>query len=389
MNSKKVKIVFIERIFPHYRKAVYDIIYSHKYFLFFHTLDKKSAIKQVSAQYSIMVKSWHYSSKESGVFMFTFWKLLSIKPKIVIHEFSAGILSIPLVLLLCRLLRIRFIFWGHMYDRSKGFSPPKKLLDKYRLWLWRQADSLITYSHAERQLLINYKIHPEKIFVAFNTVDTNAFLKIRRQLEEVGRSELKKHLNFKHEFNFTFIGRLYEEKKPELLLELMLSLKNKGFENVAIHYVGHGEMYSYLKKRSKEIGLDDNVFFHGAIYDEVETGKILFCSDLMIMPGCVGLSVNHAFCFNCPVVTYRQVNGIPAHGPEIEYVIDGKTGFQIADQSIESLTDVVTNYIKSFDLRKFMGMEIKNFIEKECSAEQMAAGVLEAIDFNSRRLIKG
>lgn len=385
MNSKRVNIVFIERIFPLYRKAVYDIIQRHKNFLFFHTVDKRSAIKQTNAQYSVVIKSWHYSQKESGVFLLALRRLLSVRPKIVVHEFSAGILSKPLLLLLCRLMKIRLIFWGHMYDRSKGFNPRKRLLDKYRLWLWQRADSLITYTHAEKQLLVDHKIQPEKVFVAFNTVDTNSFLKVRGQLEGIGKSKLKDSLNFKHEFNLTFIGRMYEEKKPELLLELLTSLKEKGLENVAIHYVGDGDMNSSLKTRARELGLDSNVFFHGPIYDEVETGKILFCSDLMIMPGCVGLSVNHAFCFNCPVVTFKEVNGMPAHGPEIEYVIDAKTGFQVSHHSVESLTEVVIGYLKSPELRQCMQMEIKNFIEKECSVEKMAAGVLEAIDYNSAK----
>lgn len=280
------------------------------------------------------------------------------------------------------------IFWGHMYDRTKGFSPAKSLLDRYRQWLWRKADAIIAYSQEERQLLVDCYIPQEKIFVAFNTVDTRSFLKVRDNLESEGKPAVKKRSGFVHEFNLTFIGRLYKEKQPELLLDLLIELTDRGIKSIAVHFVGDGEMTSVLKKRVEDARLENMVFFHGAIYDEALSGELLFCSDLMIMPGCVGLSVNHAFCFNCPVVTFKQVGQIPAHGPEIEYIRDSKTGFQIANHTTSALADVVENYLLSADLRKTMRNEIRNFIERDCSIEKMAAGVVEAIKWTSAALNK-
>jgi hypothetical protein len=100
------------------------------------------------------------------------------------------------------------------------------------------------------------------------------------------------------------------------------------------------------------------------------------------------LSVNHAFCFNCPVVTFKEINLNPAHGPEIEYIIDKKTGFLIEDHSTETLIEVVSDYIDSAELRKAMQTEIKNLIENTCSVEKMVEGVLNAIKYNSEESIK-
>lgn len=383
----KSKIVFIERIFPLYRKAVLDIIYKKHKFLFFHSIGKKSTIKQTKTAYSVIINSFNYSRKESSVFLFVLLKLIFVRPRMIIHEFSAGITSKPLLILFCRLSKTKLIFWGHMYNRSNGFFPGKSWSDKYRLWLWRRADSLITYSQRDKELLINYKIPEEKIFVAFNTVDTNAFLKVRDKLEETGRIELKKRLRFEHGYNLTFIGRLYTKKRPELLLDLLAGLKQRGFKSVAIHYIGGGEMIPVLKEKAIELGFEKDVFFHGPIYDEITTGEMLFCSDLMVMPGCVGLSVNHAFCFNCPVVTFGEVNLDPAHGPEIEYIIDKKTGFLISDHSTETLIKVVAHYLDSTELKETMQVEIKNLIENICSVEKMAEGVVNAIDYNSKKTI--
>ena len=72
----------------------------------------------------------------------------------------------------------------------------------------------------------------------------------------------------------------------------------------------------------------NNVVFHGAIHDDVKTGEILFACDMMVMPGYLGLSVNHAFCFDCPVMSFEQQKNGPFHSPEVEYVINNKTGFR-------------------------------------------------------------
>src|SRR5438128_2013904 len=111
-----MNIVFIERIFPLYRKAVYDALHRKTGLLFLHTVCKKSGIKQTKAGYSSIVSSLHYGSKESQILLFTLKKLLRKKPAIIVHEFSAGIVSIPFLLLFCRLQKIKLIFWGHMYD---------------------------------------------------------------------------------------------------------------------------------------------------------------------------------------------------------------------------------------------------------------------------------
>lgn len=381
----KTEIVFVERIFPLYRKAVFNKIYKERKFTFFHSIDKQSGVRQTDAEYSSIVKAIYYGKKDSSVYLRLLAKLFRIRPRVIIHEFSAGILSILPLLLYCKITGTRLVFWGHMYDRTAGFNPEKSKLDKYRKWLWKKADSLITYTRTEKQLLIGNGIPEEKIFVAFNTVDTDAFLSARGALEKEGREAVKKRIGFTHEFNLTFIGRLYADKRPELLLDLLTGLKQKGILSVAVHFVGNGEMLPVLKDRIEQLGLGQQAFCHGAIYDEYKSGEILFASDLMIMPGCVGLSVNHAFCFNCPVVTFEEINGDPAHGPEIEYVVDGKTGFLIHDHSVETLTNVVAGYLGSAGKRSSMTSEISRFIEQECSVSAMAQGIIDAIDYNSAR----
>ena len=58
----------------------------------------------------------------------------------------------------------------------------------------------------------------------------------------------------------------------------------------------------------------------------------------MLMPGYLGLAVNHAFAFGLPVVSFRHpAGGVKFHSPEVEYVRSGETGLLCSGNSSEAL----------------------------------------------------
>ena len=54
--------------------------------------------------------------------------------------------------------------------------------------------------------------------------------------------------------------------------------------------------------------------FRGPIYDSDTLSRIFRAGDALVIPGYVGLAVNHAFAHGLPVVTCQS----PMHSPEIE-----------------------------------------------------------------------
>jgi glycosyltransferase involved in cell wall biosynthesis len=107
------------------------------------------------------------------------------------------------------------------------------------------------------------------------------------------------------------------------------------------------------------------------------------------MPGCVGLSVNHAFCFDCPVITFESKNLVPAHGPEIEYIIDGQTGFIAQHKNIEDMAEAIFKYLNDHSLQEKMKTHIRNMIENVCSVEKLVAGVINAINYVQKNDLNG
>ena len=375
----KTKVVIIGRVFSNYRKPIYDIL-SEKYsFSFLHSKNK-SGINQVITPYSVKIKSFNFSTKETGTYLFVTNYLEKIKPHVVIHEFAIGILSMFRTYSKCKLLNIKFILYSHGYDRKKGFTPGKSWLDKIRLFYIKKADAIIVYGQFDRRVLGNY-IDINKIFVAQNTLSTNHLSSIKNSLMEEGKGNVKKRLGFDKQYNLVFIGRLLDDKKPDLVIDALEQLLNTFHLDIALHYVGGGNEYSFLKEKTKRLGLQNNVIFHGAIHDETKTGEILFASDMMVMPGYLGLSVNHAFCFDCPVMSFEQQKNGPFHSPEVEYVINNETGFLLKEHSTESMAYALNNYFVNLTLQITIKENIQKMVFEVFPIEKMVKGFDDAISY--------
>lgn len=376
--KKKIRVVLIQRVFAEYRKTIYDELAN---FIDFRVLHSRGnvGIPEASTTYSLEIQQTKYGKKETNTFLWVFRTLIKLKPKVIIHEFAIGILSLPFTFLFAKLTGTKFILWSHGYDRKKGFHPEKNIADKYRLWLMKKANALILYGQLDKQLLSKY-ITQKKIFVAQNTLDVSKLSAIKDKLLKEGKSSVKLRNGFSHKYNLIFIGRLLKDKEPEILIQVYELLKQKQV-NTGVHFVGEGEQLEKLISEVTLKGYQSDIFFHGTIHDDIKTGELLFSSNLMIMPGYLGLSVNHAFCFDCPVISFAQgING-PFHSPEVEYVINGETGFLIEDHNVEALAEIIHTYLMDIDLQNKVKYNIQSMIQNVCSVENMKRGVLDAINY--------
>jgi glycosyltransferase involved in cell wall biosynthesis len=374
--KKKINVVLIQRIFAEYRKSIYDELGKYLDFKVFNT-QGNSGILSAETPYSVSINQYKYGQKETNTFLFFWNKLFREKPDVIIHEFAIGILSLPLALLIARLWGKKFILWSHGYDRKVGFHPENNYGDKYRLWLMKKADSIILYGFEDKKLLSSY-ISPNKIFVAQNTLDTVGYAKVKNQLNKYDSNLIKQKYNFRAKYNLVTIGRIYKEKKSELLINVFKEIELLKPNLFSLHFIGDGEHLEEIKKEVSENHLDEKIIFHGAIYDEQLTGEMLFIADMMVMAGPVGLSVVHAYCFDCPVITFNQ----KGHGPEIEYIIHEKTGFVIDNFSTKRMAETIVEYLNNNELQSTILSTIQKKIKTELSINNMVQGVINAVNFS-------
>ena len=242
----------------------------------------------------------------------------------VIAEESPRLLSVPFLLRHARKSGAGRVLWGHFSSNNRPFSP-RHPLDRYRIALARRVDACVCYTDGVRDLLAPY-VPPENLFVARNTLDTDTLFALYDLLEKEGKTSVRQRLGLPEEGAvLVYIGRLIPEKGTDLLLDTFAALRNNRPASLLV--IGDGPERSRMEERAATI---PDVHFLGALTAWADSGPYLYASDLMLMPGYLGLSVNHAFAFGVPVVSRQAPEGIRYHSPEVEYVRHGENGLLCA-----------------------------------------------------------
>lgn len=377
MQNTGLKVVIIYKVFNHYRKPIFDQLAEKVNLTVLHSLND-SWVKSASTDYSVKVPSISYGSKPTQVWLFVIKELFKVKPDVIIHEFNPSIISLHTSFIYSKLFKKKFVVWGHGYNKQTGFNPSKSFIQRVRLWYMKRANAVLLYGQEDKKLFSSF-IDKNKIFVAQNTLDTEALKVFFDDLQTDGLQNVKDGLNITHKYNLLYIGRLVKDKLPELLLDINSYLLDKGLD-VGIHYVGDGEMAETIKSLTLERGFN-NVYMHGAIHDDKVSAKYLFISDLMIMPGYLGLSINHAFCFGCPVVSFEQGPEGPFHSPEVEYVIQNKTGYLASQDKPNDMEDWISSYLSNVDKQVEMKKEIEYMVDHIFPKSRMVDGIVDSAKY--------
>jgi len=124
--------------------------------------------------------------------------IIKHRPETILAVNNSTQLTEYLALPLCKVLKIRFVWWTHAYDHGRMNLPKlfKENKRKYVLFFLNHSDSVITFSNKGRDYLISMGIYSDKIFTAPNTLDTTRLIAQRKYLEnKLTKSEIFKELN--------------------------------------------------------------------------------------------------------------------------------------------------------------------------------------------------
>lgn len=251
--------------------------------------------------------------------------------------------------------RKRVYFWSH------GWYGKETALEKFikKILFSLPNGGIFLYGNYARKLMIREGFNPDKLFVIHNSLAYSKQLKIRTALS---------HTNLFHEHfgndnpNLIFIGRMTKIKRLNQLVEALSILKRKGFVcNLVI--VGDGIERETLHGCVEEKGLQNNVWFYGACYDEQENAQLIYNADLCVSPGNVGLTAIHSMMFGCPVITH---NNFPYQMPEFEAIRPGMTGDFFEYGNVDSLADCIKNWLVTHQSNR---EEIRENCQKEIDAQ--------------------
>jgi len=375
-------VFLFQRIITHYRTPVFEelnVLLNDQLVVCCGQNSKGSYIHDVSDEtlpFKLLRLKNYWFGGERAVWA-NFLKPFTMygRADVVIAEQSPRILFLIPLYLYCKMRRIPFILWGHGGSRRRNIVKSKSVKDIIHRILIKKADAFIAYTDGIRNELLNI-IKGEKVFVATNTLDTNTLFALRQELEKEGLEAAKTRIGLSRSHYICFIGRILKEKQVDYLLDVYVLVKEKR-PDTGLLIIGDGPEKQSLEEFARKHNISD-IHFLGDLYKWDQSAPYLFSADVMVMPGYVGLSVNHAFCFGLPVITQKRAENGPFHSPEVEYLEHGKTGFLCENGDKAHMVDKI---IESFDKRTYFCQQTLDYCEKNLSVETMVDGVKHAIDF--------
>lgn len=219
-----------------------------------------------------------------------------------------------LMLILSIFSKKKIVSWSHgMYGRETGL---RKWIKKV---FFKSCHQCLVYNQRGKQLMVESGVDANKIFVVYNSLDTDHDLAVRKYLK---KTEIYKKLFHNDLPSIVFVGRVTQEKRLDLALQAIKILAEKG-EPVNFLVVGKDVDGVKLGDVANELGLQDYICMYGPCYDEEKIGEMFFNADLCVSPGNVGLTAISSLTFGCPVVTH---NNFSYQGPEFEAIQPGITG---------------------------------------------------------------
>jgi len=299
-------------------------------------------------------------------------------PSVVVAEENPRSLSLPLLLRHAVRLGAGTVLWGHFSSNRRAFSP-RNLQDRYRIRLARRADACLCYTEQIADLLRPH-LPERRIFVARNTLDTDELFAIRDRLAREGKAAVRGRLGFESDLPVVcFIGRLTRAKGVGLLLTVFREFRSQRPARLVI--IGDGPERAAMDATVRRERIAD-VHFLGPMSQFEESAPYVYASDVMLLPGYLGLAVNHAFCLGVPVVSQASPGAMRFHSPEVAYVRPGENGilseYGEPDAMVRALHEVLSR-------QEEYSRNAHAFAREQLGVERMVGGMLDAINFAADR----
>lgn len=273
------------------------------------------------------------------------------------HELK--FLSSIALALLGPLRGVRVLYWGfgyhvkwtsgyHLQQAGRGSA-----LDRWKTAiaaaaknaLARRADGYLAYTEAGAEHLDAIGVARERVFVLRNTIDTSTQIRLHGALKDADPKALREELDLEPgSVVFLYVGRLVEAKRVGDLIEAVKRINGRqGKRAVEAVIIGDGPMRESLERQA---GDDPAISFRGEILDPAVVARYMKASAAVVIPGFVGLAVNHAFAQGRPIITRNH----DLHAPEVEYVVNGRNGL-IVGGDLDAFADALERFASSPEQR--------------------------------------
>ncbi len=309
---------------------------------------------------------------------FIYLDLLSIRTVLKNHKFDVIInggwnaLAYYYSCLYSKLTKTPFILWSGSIksDLPSRYFYLKFIGKNLSKLIIKGADAYITYGSLSKQLLVERGADKDKIFLAYNTVDTTFFSREVARLRKE-KNILKKELGLGSKIIILYVGQLIARKGLIYLLKAFQEIKGE-VKDSALLIVGSGELEKELKQ-FVEVNRIQDVKFYGFIQKD-NLPKVYTISDVFVFPtlGDIwGLVINEAMSAGLPIITTS------AAGASADLIKDN--GFIVPPGDTKILRDKLIEILTKEKLREEMGGRSLDIIN-DFTIKESAKGFIAAID---------
>jgi len=290
-------------------------------------------------------------------------------------------LSLVPALLRARAAGVPTLLWGHGYSKVETLW-----CSLLRHAVARLATALVFYNHAVARSYVDSGWEPERVHVALNSLDQAPIQEARRHWlahpQRLADFRREHHLGHGKEYpTLIFVSRLEAANRLDLLIEAAAMLR-ADYPRIQIIVIGKGEAEPELRLQSQALGLSGQIFFPGAIYDEMQLAPWFLSADVYCYPASIGLSLLHAFGYGLPVVTS---DCLQQHGPEIEALHHEGNGLLYAHDNATALSLALRRLIADQALNQRLSEHALRTVTEEFTLEHMMDGMEGAIRYCARQ----
>lgn len=265
--------------------------------------------------------------------------------------------SIWILLLLMKIVRTKTILWGHGISIHSYLQESKKL-NPMRVLFRRLADHNWLYTKNEVDIWKNY-IDEKNLTSLNNTIYTEEIL--NRPL--LNKSELKKKYHITTEVNFIFSARFTNNRRVDLLIELINKLDENKYGFIII---GDGEFKPDFESY-------ENVYDFGTVYDRKFKNELFTIADLYFQPAWIGLSCTEALAYGKMVLTFKR-------SPDVKQCVE-YAYLNHENSYIAKNIDVLISFIQSLDQKSIeqYSRNAREYAKNNLTMERMVYNALDSL----------
>lgn len=272
-------------------------------------------------------------------------------------------------LFLPRILRkSRWALWGHGRDYVESKS-------RFSTWLQAsltlRSDWFFAYTPGGAAYVESLGFKADRITTVMNSLDTQSIEQGVRGVTTEASSEFKSRHSLRNKV-VTFIGALDESKRIPFLLESIQKLEGN-HPDVSFVMAGDGPLRDQVVRMTN---LRPNVHAIGRV-DGSDKDTLLALTDLLLIPGRVGLVAVDALASGIPIITTNW----KYHAPEFEYLEDGVT-CRVSDNNPSAYAAAVDELLLDKDARERLSancMTVGKQLGVAAMAENFFHGISSAL----------